>query len=384
MGIVGAGPVGLTLALELARRGVPSTVLDAGERGCVGSRAIALHRSALTTWEPLGVTSFIVGGGVAWRVRRTFYREAEVHTLILPEPAPGELPLWTNYPQSALETLLLDAAEASELIELCWRCRVVGLGVDDASVTLAVDTGDPSLRTCNFRYVVAADGCRSTMREAMRLPFPGASYPDQFLITDVRAAVDWPAEPRFHFDHPCHPGSTVLIHPQPSNIWRVDWQLGRGIDPEVIDTLARVKLDQLFGSIPYRLVWSSVYRFHQRLLPQLHYPTTRPRVFFAGDAAHLVAPFGARGLNSGIADVACLAPRLARVITGDMSPEILRSYTTQRIPALLRDQRDVTATMRFMTPQNRVDRARQRTVLHLATRWPRARGWINSGRMYQP
>lgn len=379
VGIVGAGPIGLTMALALARAGVPSAVFDAGHQHCVGSRAIALHRSALATWRPLGITEAILAEGVAWRVRRTFHRERELHTLEIPPPGEDGLPVWINLPQSRLEELLIEAVEASGVVALCWGHRVTGYRQTDFGAELTVEAAEGWTARVPCDYVVAADGANSTMRRLTLQPFPGQSCSDRFLITDIRAEPDWPAEPHFHFDHPTHPGSTLLIHPQPRGVWRVDWRLHKALDPAVVPTWTRSKLDQLLGTVPYEIVWSSVYQFQQRLLPQL----SHGRVFFAGDAAHLCAPFGARGLNSGIADVACLAPRLARVISGDMSPAVLRSYGINRMPALIRDQHDVITTMRFMAPQTWADRARQRAILAMAQRWEFARPWVNSGRMYR-
>jgi 3-(3-hydroxy-phenyl)propionate hydroxylase len=376
--IVGAGPVGLTLALELARLEVPSVVLSAGTQRCEGSRAIALHRSALAFWEPLGVTSHIVREGVAWRVRRTFYRTHELHALELPAPVQG-IPLWINLPQSQLEDLLLARVTASGLIDLRWQHEVTGVAQDDTGVRLAVQTDPAGLRAqFSASYVVACDGARSAMRTLLGLDFPGYSAGAQFLITDVRADVDWAPEPHFYFDHPTHRRSTMLIHPQPDGVWRIDWRMGEYLPPGGVLGLMHTKLSDLLHYQPYRVLWHSVYRFHQRLLPELMHG----RVAFAGDAAHLVAPFGARGLNSGIQDVAVLAPRLAHVIHRRLAPGALRSYTTQRMPDLIADQEAVAATMRFMAPHGFAQRARQRTILELADRWQFARPWVDSGRMY--
>lgn len=214
------------------------------------------------------------------------------------------------------------------------------------------------------------------MRKVMGLDFPGHTYPDRFAILDIRAGVDWERQPCMHFGHPSNPASTTLIHPQPDGLWRVDWHLSTPGNPIPLDQ----RLDILLGGKPYNIVWSSEYRFHQRLLSQLSYG----RVLFAGDAAHLVTPFGARGLNSGIQDAAALAPRLASVIRGGFDPAVLRGYDRQRMPSLLRDQEITRATMQFMAPQTPAERVRQRAILTAAARWEFARPWVNSGTMYAP
>lgn len=380
--IVGAGPVGLTLALALAAGEVPSIVLTAGSARCEGSRAIALHRSALAYWRTINpaITDAILSRAIAWRIRRTYYRERELHALELPPPDAEGLSEWCNYPQSELEALLLEAVDAAGgLIDLCWNHEVTGIGQDCNGVVAEVHSGEGLASFWPAPYVVACDGAKSTIRKLLRLEFPGTTYHDQFLITDIHADVDWPAEPRFFFDHPAHRESTLLIHPQPRGVWRVDWQLGRSVDAAAVPLLALVKLDQLLGTARYEVAWSSCYRFHQRLMRSLQ----AGRIFFAGDAAHLVAPFGARGLNSGIADVAALAPRLICAVRRTMAPEVLNSYDVVRRPALLRDQREVTATMRFMAPQTSAQRLQRDTILRIAQRCQFARPWINSGRMYR-
>jgi 2-polyprenyl-6-methoxyphenol hydroxylase-like FAD-dependent oxidoreductase len=378
VGIVGAGPVGLTLALDLAHRGVASTVLDAGHHEPTGSRAFALHRSALATWQPLRITAAILSEGIAWCRRRTYYQQQLLHTLELAPPELGALPTWINLPQSRLEELLIAAVSVSGLVDLRWRHRVVNFAQSDTSASLLASTDTGVAEPLHFQYVVAADGAHSTMRRLIGLPFPGRSYPDQLLITDIHAGVDWLAEPRIFFDHPAYPGAVLSVHPQPAGVWRIERQLHRNSEPGLIASLGRSQLDALFGDVAYEVVWSSVYRFEQRLLPQLEHG----RILFAGDAAHLCAPFGARGLNAGIADVACLAPRLARVVSGDMAPGVLRSYTPRRMPALTRDQHESIAALRLLAPQTSYGRGRRKAILALAERWEFAQPWVHGGKMY--
>jgi 3-(3-hydroxy-phenyl)propionate hydroxylase len=376
--IVGAGPVGLTLALELARHGVECTVLTDRAAAPEGSRAIALHHSALTVWNRLGITGAILSAGLVWHIRRTFHGERELHRLELPEPVPGSLPLYVNLPQHHLETLLLAAAHAHPRIDIRSGHLVTSCRQHDAGVELTARTSAGCYPRFAARYAVACDGAGSLMRRVLGVSFPGRTYSDRFLIFDIRAQTGWEPQPRFYFDHPTNRGSTTLIHPQPHGIWRVDWQVGH-YTPTNADDLEQ-RLMVLVEGRPVEVVWSSTYRFHQRLLPTLRHG----RVFFAGDAAHLVAPFGARGLNSGIQDASCLAGVLRHAMTSRGPAPWLDAYDQQRMPSLIADQQITCATMRFMAPQTTTDRLRQRTILRLADHCQFARAWVDSGRMYVP
>jgi 3-(3-hydroxy-phenyl)propionate hydroxylase len=379
--VVGGGPTGLTAALELAYHGQASIVLDAGRQRGDGSRAIALHRTALAVWERLGCAEPMMARGVAWRARRTFYRERELYAQLMPEPSSGDLPTFLNLQQYSTEDYLIRRVGSVPSVDLRWEHRVVGVAQDAAGVTLEVETPDGPVRL-HGRYVLACDGARSSMRKLLGLDFPGTTHHDRFLIADIRADLPLPPEPRFFFDHPTNPGSTILIHPQPGGVWRIDWQLSSAADvaaERAPETLAH-RIRGLLGEVPYELVWLSDYRFHQRLLDRLRHG----RIFFLGDAAHLVAPFGARGLNSAVHDVGNLGWKLAWVLRGEAPETLLDTYHTERWPALRHDQVVTDATMRFMAPRTTPQRLRRNAILRLSTVSKAARRWVDSGKMSEP
>ncbi|MEE6262410.1 FAD-dependent monooxygenase [Plantactinospora sonchi] len=374
--IVGCGPTGATAALELAHHAIPSIVLDSGAVRPQGSRAIAIHRTSLAVWEKLGCVEPMLARGVAWRTRKTYFRQYEMQAQTAPEPAPGELPPFLNLSQHETERHLHAAVVRSPLVDLRWRHTVVGLRQDADGVTVTAQTPSGPV-TIRGRYLLACDGARSATRKLLGLDFPGRTYPDRFLIADIRAKLPFPAEPRFFFDHPANPGRNILVHPQPDDIWRIDWQLGGDVvvAQERSSAAMDARIRALIGDLPYELVWLTDYRFHQRLLHRLRHD----RVFLLGDAAHLVAPFGARGMNGAIHDVENLCWKLAYVLTGRAGADLLETYQTERWAAQRHNQKVTEATMRFMAPRTRWQRLRRDTILRL-----RLRRLVDSGRMSTP
>src|SRR6266545_562741 len=276
----------MTAALWLARLGVPSVVLEEADGlSGEGSKSICVQRDVLEIFERVGLGRAMAERGVSWKLGRTYFRGTELFQIRFPAVATAAFPPFINLGQAEVESFLLRAVQASELVELRRGHRVEGVEQDQGGVTLTV-AGPRGRRRLSAPYAVACDGPRSTVRKALGVDFPGHSFPDTFLIADVRARLPFPSERRFFFDPPFNPGRQVLVHPQPDDVWRID---GR--------------IRAVIGEVPYELVWASVYRFHQRAAERFGVG----RVFLAGDAAHLMSPFGARGLNSGVADAENLA-----------------------------------------------------------------------------
>ncbi|SDH61971.1 3-(3-hydroxy-phenyl)propionate hydroxylase [Actinokineospora alba] len=382
--IVGAGPVGLTSAILLARQGIPSIVLESRPtRTLIGSRAICVQRDILDILERAGVGRKVVDAGVTWYSGRMFYREHEVVVMTFPETPPGLFPPFVNTPQNIVEQLLEDQAEQEPLIDVRYGNTVAALTQDDDGVSLSVDTAT-GRHEVRGTHCIAADGSRSTLRELLGLPFEGRSFNDRFLITDIRAKLDFPVpERRFYFDPEWNPGRQVLLHPQPDSVWRIDWQVPEDFDLETErengGLHARVR--QIIGeNTAYDLLWASVYRFHQRRVPRMRVD----RVFMAGDAAHVMSPFGARGMNSGLADAENAAWKIAAVRSGWAGPALPATYDTERGAAADENLAVTATTMRFLVPADDTERARRRDVLERSIHDPAARAEINSGKLSEP
>ncbi|GAA3018554.1 FAD-dependent monooxygenase [Actinokineospora globicatena] len=381
--IVGAGPVGMTGALVLARHGVPSVVVDAlPGRMLEGSRAICVQRDVLDVLERVGAGHDVVGLGVTWYSGRIFYREHEVFSMKLPEPAPGHFPPFVNTPQNSIEHVLERRVLAEPLIDLRYRTKAVDVSQDDDGVTLTVE-GPAGVEEVRGSHCIAADGNRSTLRKLLGIPFEGHSFGDKFLITDIRARFDFPMpERRFYFDPEWNPGRQALLHPQPDSVWRIDWQV-----PDEYDLAAEQangdldkRIRTVIGDIDYELVWASLYRFHQRRVPTMR----QGRVLLAGDSAHIMSPFGARGMNSGIADVENAAWKIAAIRRGWGGPGLLDSYDLERGPATDENLRVTSTTMRFLCPADEDEWTRRRDILERSVTDPAARAEIDSGKLSEP
>lgn len=380
--IAGAGPVAMTTALLLARWRVPSLLLEAKPRpDAQGSKAICFQRDVLDVLDRVGVAEQAVAEGVTWRVGRTYYRHHELFSVTLPDSGSDALPPFINLSQSALEGYLRDRVAASPLIEIAWGHRVSDVTTSGDGVVVTVTTGD-GLATLEGPYLVGADGSRSTVRQAIGATFEGESFEEQFLIADIEARLPFPAERRFHFDPEWNPGRQVLVHPQPHSIWRIDWQVPADFDLEAERASGALdaRIRRITGDAPYRIDWMSVYRFHQRLAD----PWRAGDVFLAGDAAHLMSPFGARGLNSGAQDAENLAWKLAWTLHGWAGPGLLDSYAAERVPAAEENLAVTAETMRFLVPRTTADARTREEVLESAVTDPSARERVNSGSLATP
>ncbi len=380
--VVGAGPIGLTMAIDLAQRGIAVLVLDDDDRLSTGSRAICFSKRALEIWDRLGCGKRMVGKGVRWNTGRVFFGEAEVYNFdLLPETGHG-LPAFINLQQYYCEGYLLERAQDFAGIEIRWRNKVTGIDARPDGARLTVDTPDGPY-DLEADWVVAADGSRSPLRAMMGLEARGRVFKDRFLIADVRMTADFPSERWFWFDPPFHPNQSVLLHRQPDNVWRIDFQLGWDADPVAERQPERVlpRVRALLGpEAQFELEWCSVYTFACQRMERFRHG----RVLFAGDAAHGVSPFGARGANSGVQDTDNLAWKLALVLDGRAPDTLIDSYGVEREYAADENILNSTRATDFITPKTGVSRVFRDAVLDLARDCPFARRLVNSGRLSVP
>jgi len=386
--VVGAGPVGLATAIDLAHHGVHVIVLDDDCTLSTGSRAICFAKRTLDIFDRLGCGDRMVQKGVCWNVGRVFLRDQEVYNFDLLPDAGHHRPAFINLQQYYVEGYLFERASELPNIEIRWKNKVSGLvqhgtpGAADASVTLTVDTPDGAYQT-TARYVVAADGSRSPVRKLIGVDSHGRTFKDRFLIADVKMTANFPAERWFWFDPPFHPNQSVLLHRQPDDVWRIDFQLGWDADPEAEKTPERVipRVQALLGpDAKFTLEWVSVYTFSCLRMDSFRHGN----VLFAGDSAHGVSPFGARGANSGVQDAENLAWKLAMVLDDRAPDTLLDTYAREREFAADENILNSTRATDFITPKSPVSRVFRDAVLTLARDHAFARQLVNSGRLSVP
>ena len=377
--IVGGGPVGLATALGLARHGVRSVLVEADDGVCTGSRAICISRRSLEIIERLGALDGFLAKGLPWTGGRSFYRDQEVLHFTMPQDARQKLPPMLNLAQYHIEQFLLDAAERQpELIEIRWQTRVthVAQHADGVTVTLATPDATYNMTT---HWLVAADGGRSVVREALGLKLQGTSYEGRYVIVDIHLKSERPTERLAYFDPPSNPGSTVLVHKQPDDIWRIDYQLRDDEDAQaaVLPENVAPRVDSLLAMMgetaPWHPVWITLYKANALSLEKYRHG----RVLFAGDAAHLVPIFGVRGANSGIDDADNLAWKLAYVVQGKSGEALLDSYSDERVFAAQENLRHGTKSTEFMAPPTFAFELMRTAVLGLAGKHGQVRSLIN-------
>ncbi|WP_288583081.1 FAD-dependent oxidoreductase [uncultured Methylobacterium sp.] len=381
--VIGAGPVGLTCAIDLASRGVPVTVLDEDDTVATGSRAICWAKRTLEIWDRLGIGQRMVDKGVTWSAGRVFRGDRELYRFDLLPESGHRRPAFVNLQQYYVEEYLIDRArDFPELIDLRWNHAVTGLDQDGQGVRLTVATPEGE-RVVEAEWVLAADGAHSPTRTRMGLPFPGQRFEERFLIADVRMSADFPAERLFWFAPTFHAGQSALLHRQPDDVFRIDFQLGPDADPELERTPERVmpRIRAIVGEeTPVSLEWCSVYAFRcARLARFVH-----GRVVFVGDSAHVVSPFGARGGNGGIQDADNLCWKLALVLQGAAPESLIATYDEERGRAADENILNSSRTTTFMTPKTRAERHFRDGVLDLAAEAPFARLLLNAGRLSRP
>ena len=380
--VIGAGPVGLATAIDLAQQGLQVILLDDDDSVSVGSRGVCYAKRTLEVLDRLGCGQALVDKGVTWNVGRTFFDTEEVFNFDLLPDAGHERPGMINLQQYYMEEFLVKRATQLAAIDIRWKHKVSKIEPSKDGVIVFIDTPDGSF-SIDADWLVVADGARSPVRRQLGLEIDGKVFQDRFLIADVVMKADFPAERWFWFDPPFHRNQSVLLHRQADSVWRIDFQLGWDADPEEEkkpeNVIPRIRA-MLGDEREFELEWVSVYTFQCRRMQKFRHG----RILFAGDSAHQVSPFGARGGNSGIQDADNLGWKLRAVVEGIASERLLDSYSDERGYAADENLQNSTRSTDFITPKSSTSKIFRNAVLDLAREHAFARSLVNSGRLSVP
>jgi 3-(3-hydroxy-phenyl)propionate hydroxylase len=265
--VVGAGPVGLTMALSLAQQGIKVVLLDDNNQVGVGSRAICFAKRTLEIFDKLGVAKPMIEKGVQWNVGRIFFQEKEIDRFDLSPEKLSKYPAFINLQQYYVEQYLIEAVLENKNIEVRWLNQVVDIEhfTEKSSIEVKTPEGNYQLKT---KYLVACDGSRSHIRSFMNLEMSGNRYEERFLIADFVMEADFPSERWFWFDPPFARGQSILLHKQPDNLWRLDFNLGKNVDNSLTENkdFLRAKIKSVVGERPFELDWTSIYSFSSKML----------------------------------------------------------------------------------------------------------------------
>lgn len=382
--IVGAGPVGLATALSLADQGVRCTLLEAETTIGIGSRAGSLSRHSVEFLATLGIGDQLLAKGLNYDSGWTYFRGEEVFRLTILGEHDDQFPPMLKIQQCYVELYLAERANAHPSIDMRWGHSVLSVEDGNERVRLGVRCASGEY-AAQARYVVAADGGRSTVRRCLGAALVGKTFDAAFVIADVGLDVDLPSGRRMWFDSPWNPGGSVIMHLQPDQIWRFDYSVPSGSDPDTEASPEQVlrRIEQHLAWIGWSteptLDWTTLYKAHLRIVPNMR----SGRVLFAGDAAHLIPIFGVRGLNGGLSDAANLAWKLARVVQGVSPDRLLDSYDEEQQMVFRGNAASADLSTRFVSPPTPGARAMRDAALRLARAHPAFRRLLDP-RQSQP
>ncbi len=384
--VMGGGPIGMAAALDLGLQGIPVVVLDDHEGIGMGSRAICFSKRCLEVADRYGCGEPMLEKGVVWSLGKVFHEDRKVYEFnLLPEEG-HQYPAFINLQQPYFEKFIVErvreAQAAGAPIELRGRNRVDGVEVNDDHVVLNITTPEGPY-TIEADWLIGCDGASSPLRSMLNLEFEGRVFKDSFLIADIRMLNENLTNERWFWFEPTHgSGASTLLHKQPDDTWRIDFQIGWDVDrvEEMKEENIRRRLDAMLGDIEYEMVWSSIYTFQCKRMEHFRHG----RVIFAGDAAHQVSPFGARGANSGMQDIDNLGWKLGMVIRGEAPDRLIDTYDEERTYGADENILNSTRSTDFITPKSEISHIFRNAVLDLAEHYAFARPLVNSGRLSVP
>ena len=387
--IVGGGITGLTLACGLTKLGLQAVLLDedntVGVKGA-SSRGICYTQKSLEIFQRYGVFDRIARKGIEWSVGRTFAGQDEVFSFDLKAQSAFNLsqqPAFINIQQFYIEGYLVERiAELNRQrpgVDLRWSSRVVAFEQNAKTALLTVQTPQGSYQI-EAEHVIDATGSHTPFHGWVGAQLDGKRGDDRWCIADVKFKTTPPTERHTWIEAPFNENRAVWQHLMGDEVWRIDYQMAPNADPAQVsrEDVVRERLQRQFGKdVACDIVWVGPYAYRSQCVRQMRIG----RVFFIGDTAKVVSPFGARGGNTGIADADNLAWKLAAVLRG-MAPEsLLNTYHDERLEAAQRNVLVTNRTARFLRPADPAAQLFRQATLALAKKHRFARNMVNTGRM---
>ena len=383
--IVGGGITGLTLACSLARLGVQAVLLDedntVGVKGA-SSRGICYTQKSLEIFHKLGIYDRIAGKGIQWSVGRTFAGSDEVYSFDLRQQSQYNLsvqPPFINIQQFYIEGYLVERIQELGLVDLRWQSRVTAFEQTEALATLTVQT--PQGNYClQAHHVIDATGSGTPFHAWVNASTQSKRGDDRWCIADVRFTKRPPTERHTWIEAPFNENRAVWQHKMADEVWRIDYQMAPNADPAYVsrEDVVRERLQRQFGAdVGVEIVWVGPYAYRSQCVDAMRHG----HLFFLGDTAKVVSPFGARGGNTGISDADNLAWKLMAVLRGHAGGALLDSYNDERLEAARENVRVTDRTARYLRAPEGMERVFRTASIGLAKQYPFARALINTGRM---
>ncbi len=387
--IVGGGLAGLTLACSLAQLGVDCVLLDednsVGVKGA-SSRGICYTQKSLEIFDKLGIYERIAAKGIQWSVGRTFAGEDEVYNFDLKAQGNFNLsqqPAFINIQQFYNEGFLVERIQELGHAQIRWNNRVTSFEVNQGLATFSIATPQGNYGA-SADFVIDATGARSPFRQWLDVKVQAKKGDDRWCIADVRFNTHPPQERHTWIEAPFNDNRAVWQHLMADDVWRIDYQMAPDADPAYVssETQVRERLARQFGQdTQVDIVWVGPYAYRSECVERMLTSAGQSQVFFIGDSAKVVSPFGARGGNTGIADADNLAWKLAAVVQGRADAQLLHSYHNERHEAALTNVQVTNRTARFLRPQDGIERIFRSATIDLAKKHAFARSLVNTGRM---
>ena len=383
--IVGGGITGLTLACSLANLGIKAVLLDedntVGVKGA-SSRGICYTQKSLEIFQKLGIFDRIAKKGIQWSVGRTFAGNDEVYNFDLKQQSNFSLsaqPAFINIQQFYIEGYLVERIQELGHVDLRWQSRVTGFKQNKDFATLDIETPEGKYQL-QADHVIDASGSHTPFHAWTGVTMESKKGDDRWCIADVKFDTRPPTERHTWIEAPFNENRAVWQHLMADDVWRIDYQMEPNADAAYIsrEDVVRERLERQFGKdVKVDIVWVGPYAYKSQCLNTLR----MGRVFFMGDTAKIVNPFGARGGNTGVADADNLGWKLAAVLRGHADEALLESYNDERLEAAQENVQVTRRTARFLRPADGIERAFRKATISLAKQYPFARSLVNTGRM---